>query len=206
MGDYLQDVIDAHEQLGIPIDENTAKMIDLADKYGVLGKDGQSINDILKTGFTNLTDAVNHLIEVLGGVPNRVDDIGKAIKDLPSSIPIDVPVNVHAVGDGPNSDMPQYAKGSNGYKWFGSGTPVMLHGWEKVTPLGEEGPMGSWPVSAPDQSGMGGDGNVNIHMDLRGADVGDFASQQRFAKKVDDAMMNWWRMKGNKIGTLPGGR
>lgn len=207
MADYLRDVIDAHVQLGIPIDENTAKLIDQADSYGLLQKDGKSMTDILKDGFKDLTEGINRLITTLGGVPVQFDNIANSINNIPKSVDIDINTRMNGGGDNPDgSQLPQYDKGTNGYKWFGSGTPVVLHGWEKVTPLGEEGPMGSWSVSSPDQSGMGGDGNVNIHMDLRGADVGDFASQTRFAKKVDDAMMNWWRMKGNKIGTLPGGR
>jgi hypothetical protein len=36
----------------------------------------------------------------------------------------------------PFTDYPSFASGTDGYQNFGTGTPAMLHGWEKVTPLG----------------------------------------------------------------------
>lgn len=38
---------------------------------------------------------------------------------------------------GGGSNLPGFATGTNGYQNFGTGTPVMLHGWEKVTPKGK---------------------------------------------------------------------
>src|SRR3990167_987122 len=39
----------------------------------------------------------------------------------------------------PPPPAPSFAGGTDGYQWFGSGTPALLHGWEKVTPLGKDG-------------------------------------------------------------------
>ncbi|HXG69526.1 MAG TPA: hypothetical protein VNJ04_02825 [Gemmatimonadaceae bacterium] len=50
--------------------------------------------------------------------------------------------------------MPGFAGGTRGYQNFGSGTPVMLHGWEKVTPLGKD--SGS--------AGAGGARSTNIQL------------------------------------------
>jgi hypothetical protein len=192
MGDYLKNLIDAHVQLGIPIDENTQKMIDLADQYGLLKKDGTSTNDILKTGFSSLTEAVNRLIETLGGVPIKVSNIGDAINHLPNEIPVNIKYRVEAPQDFPDMDLPQFATGTDGFKYFGAGTPVMLHGWEAVVTkddyLGNGG--GSWDASiGPNMNDVRPTQmSVVINNDFRGADVGDYASQERLFRRFEDAI------------------
>lgn len=56
------------------------------------------------------------------------------------------------------SGLPGYATGTDGYENFGAGTPVMLHGWEKVTPLGQESPSSSG----------GGDGYMPASIEVDG--------------------------------------
>jgi hypothetical protein len=37
----------------------------------------------------------------------------------------------------PSYKWPGWAHGTNGFEWFGGGTPAMLHGWERVDRLSD---------------------------------------------------------------------
>jgi TP901 family phage tail tape measure protein len=136
--EWLQTIAQAHMQLGIPVDENTARLIEQADQYGLLQRNGQSMTSILKDGFTSVTDAINHLIETLGGVPNRVQSISDALRNIPSHIPVDIDLNAPDVPgiwnpDGHDLDQaPGFADGSGGLRNFGRETVAKLHGYEAV--------------------------------------------------------------------------
>jgi len=68
---WLRNVFDAHVKLGIPIDENTQKLIDQANKLGLL--EDNDPTSILKQGFKDLIQAVKDLTDALLGIPKRVD-------------------------------------------------------------------------------------------------------------------------------------
>jgi hypothetical protein len=163
MKTFLLNVIEAHEQLGIPIDENTAKLIDQADSYGLLRDDGKAMFDLLKGGFETLTKGINRLIETMGGVPLVVDDIADALNGLPSEIDIGVNVNYNDPGFQPNGgdysqawNGPSYANGTNGFENFGSGTLAMLHGEEAIIPRSRMNSAG------------GGASVIHVHLETDG--------------------------------------
>lgn len=56
--DWLRNVIKAHEDLGIPIDENTLKMIEQARQQKILSDEELSTNEILMEGLRALIEAV----------------------------------------------------------------------------------------------------------------------------------------------------
>jgi hypothetical protein len=60
MSKYLYAARDAHQRLGLPIDENTQRLIEQAEEAGLLEKQGESLVDVLKTGF-------GEIIRLLGG-------------------------------------------------------------------------------------------------------------------------------------------
>jgi hypothetical protein len=72
---FLQNVLKAHKDLGIPIDENTQKLIDQAKAQGLLSEEAMSTNDILMEGFAALIKAVG------GELPEAFKKMGKAAKD-----------------------------------------------------------------------------------------------------------------------------
>ena len=80
--------------------------------------------------------------------------------------------------------MRSFQRGTHGYENFGSGTPAMLHGWEKVTPRGS-----------------GGEGvTVNVAIDARESFYDSPAGVQRLADKVSGAIMAQLRASGVAVG------
>jgi hypothetical protein len=71
MAPWLRTIYDAHKKLGIPIDENTQKLIDQALALGLL--DDNDPTSILKQGFKDLIKAVQDLTNALLGIPKTVD-------------------------------------------------------------------------------------------------------------------------------------
>jgi TP901 family phage tail tape measure protein len=95
--DWLETIIKAHKDLGIPIDENTQKLIDLADQHGLIGDEAMSMNDILIEGFSALIEAVGgKLPEAFkkfrdAGVAAAAD-VADAIDDIPTSKRVNIEV------------------------------------------------------------------------------------------------------------------
>lgn len=145
--DWLETVAQRHIELGIPIDDNTAALINQADQYGLLQKNGKSMTDILKEGFSTLTEGINRLIETLGGVPIKVQSIADALKNIPTNIPVNIDINTNGLPEGSGNTnvpdasdgggMPSFDRGSHGLRNFGTETVAKLHGWEAVSTASE---------------------------------------------------------------------
>lgn len=72
MKSFLEQVRNAHEELGIPIEANTQALIDQAEAQGVLGEKQMSTNDVLMEGF-------GAIIKALGGeIPAAFQKMGNA--------------------------------------------------------------------------------------------------------------------------------
>jgi hypothetical protein len=79
MAGFLENVKLAHEQLGTPIDENTAKLIEQAEAQGILKDAANDTNSILKEG-------IGALIEAVGGrLPEAWKKAAQAAKDAASA-------------------------------------------------------------------------------------------------------------------------
>jgi hypothetical protein len=63
-------------------------------------------------------------------VKQEATDIDAHLREL-FARPLRIPIEF----DYDDPRLPGFANGTNGFQNFGAGTPVMLHGWEKVTPL-----------------------------------------------------------------------
>lgn len=94
----LKSIIQAHYDLGIPIDENTQKVIDLAKANGDLEEESMSMVDVLKEGL-------GALIKGFGfDMPDAFKKMGKAGKDAAKDVAdgvnkipksVDIEVNYH---------------------------------------------------------------------------------------------------------------
>ena len=58
MKGFLDQVRDAHTELGLPIDENTQKLITQAEEQGILKKEQMSTNDIMLEGLSAIIKAL----------------------------------------------------------------------------------------------------------------------------------------------------
>lgn len=99
------------------------------------------------------------------------EDYGRALKKIPTKIPIQVDYNTSGSGGG---DVPGFAGGTGGkFVDFGSGSLVMLHGREAVVPAGQS---------------AGGGGGVAITIHAQGAFFDTPGDLQRLADKVNQAL------------------
>jgi TP901 family phage tail tape measure protein len=94
MADFLKQVEKAHKLLGVPIDENTQRMIDAARTAGMMGDEAVDATTQQRRGFELVTKAINQLIVTLGGVPIAIDDISAALDDIPKDINVRVNVEL----------------------------------------------------------------------------------------------------------------
>ncbi len=129
MAPLLKSIIQAHYDLGIPIDENTQKVIDLARANGVLEEDSLSLIDVLKEGFAALITAVG------GTLPDAFKKMGKAGKDAAKDVAdginkipktVDIEVNYHPGDPKPEPEPytpPPLEPGDTGRR-FAAGGPV----------------------------------------------------------------------------------
>jgi predicted nucleic acid-binding Zn-ribbon protein len=87
MAGFLETVRKAHDEMGLPIDENTEALIDQAEAAGILKDEQKDATDIMQEGFADVTEAINNLARGLGVViPDAVNKAAKSIKtDLPKA-------------------------------------------------------------------------------------------------------------------------
>lgn len=78
----LQSLFNASQQYGFQVDANTQKLLDMALAQGVVTDMGLTQEDILIRGFDKMIEALNRLIQALGGVPIALETWGRSADDL----------------------------------------------------------------------------------------------------------------------------
>jgi hypothetical protein len=143
----------------------------------------------MSDGFKKLIDEVGKLTDAISR------SLGLAIREIPQpKVTGQVTWDVAPIPSQPHGNEPieSYQKGTDGFKNFGAGTPVMLHGWEAVVPREESGafatvtPGGAAPAAALPA----------IIINAQGAFFDTPESLQRLASKVGDALTAKYSVMG----------
>jgi TP901 family phage tail tape measure protein len=115
MAGWLQKVYDAHDQLGVPIDENTGKLIAQGIELGVIKTDQLSMNEILMDGLAALITALGGTVPAawkrmtdtaalgLGNIRNEAQDLVDGIADTLSNTTFDIHYRFTQQGDSPRT-------------------------------------------------------------------------------------------------------
>lgn len=124
------------------IDEKTAALLAEAEAAGQVGDRFRSTEDRMVAALERIASMFETVFSdrLAEAAAEGAAAAARALNGIPTDIDFNVRGHVDRYGNlSGDSGLPGYANGTNGYEYFGAGTKVMLHGWEKVTPLGAEG-------------------------------------------------------------------
>jgi TP901 family phage tail tape measure protein len=120
MADYLGNVYEAHARLGIPIDENTARLIAQGIEMGVIQDETLSLNNILMEGLAALITALggkvpaawqsflNKATTGINVLDNHIEQFADGIADKFDEMPtLKIPYEYHQIGDEPRMYYPE---------------------------------------------------------------------------------------------------
>lgn len=179
----MRPMLESFAKAGKLLDEN-------GDEIKDLEADGAKFSLTMSEGFQKLIDKVADLTDAISR------SLGLAIKDIPD-IDVKGTVRVDTVVNPPSQPHgeapPEFQQGTGGFRNFGKGTPVILHGWEAVVPRGDAGAFAT-------VSGTGGGAPAaavpTIVINAQGAFFDTPESLQRLATKVSDALTAKYSVMG----------
>ena len=176
-----------------PMLEKMIEMGELTDASGnkieTLEGSGLSFSMSMSKGFETLIGAVDRLSDAISrGLGLAVDTTSSKIRNMPTKVAVDVVYNDPGL-HGSSTEMEGFAEGTGGFRNFGAGTPVVLHGWEAVVPRDQA--SGSSPLPPMLAAAAGGAvavAPVVVTIDARGALFNDPGSDQRLADRIAQAL------------------
>ncbi len=137
----LQTLWELETKFGYTTDEATQALIDQAKEQGLVGDKFKPIAEQQLDATKDMTKAIHDLTDAFRGLPSAAHDAADGITHELSQIKtptLKIPVNGFLAGDQPDggdgfeSHLMGYARGTGGIKDFGLGTDVTLHGREGV--------------------------------------------------------------------------
>jgi hypothetical protein len=163
MGDEVNLLVTDAQNAGVAIPDNMRPIIEQMIAMGTLvGANGEAITDMsdvnfaepMAAKFDQVVGKLDLMITKFLSLLGLTDGVAESVKQIPSEVKIGVGFEVEQIPDFRMPDIdwdwgevdmnwdqlnfPSFAHGTGGaFPDFGSGTPVVLHGREKITPLGE---------------------------------------------------------------------
>jgi hypothetical protein len=134
---FIEKVMEAHDRLGIPIDDNTQALIDQANQSGLLGNKTESAMEQAAAALSEVAASIRELVDGLIGASKATAGFDRQIDRLPSRVDIQVGWDVKSLKlpNIPGLQIPGFQHGTGGkFINFGSGTLAMLHGRERIIP------------------------------------------------------------------------
>lgn len=208
MGDFLGNIRDSHEKLGIPIDANTQHLIDQAEAQGILKTKAKDTNDILMEGLGAIIDAVG------GKIPAAWDIAARAAKDAAKRSADDAQAEFDRVNPtykveydypdegprGPNGNPEGYSRGGYVRPRYAAMGMFVPRGTDTVPAMltPGEGVLSHRGMRALGRLNAGGDlGGYSITINVQGGGDPDETAQ-----KVSDALERVLRTRGIKQRSL----
>ena len=159
MGDEVQNLVTDALQAGVAIPANMRPIITQMVEMGTLvGENGVAITDMsdlnfaepMVVKFEKVVDKLGDVITAFIKAMTAADNVKKSVEDIPDTVTVGIGFAVAAVpafnipshirvGIQPEwNAMENFLHGTGGaFQDFGAGTPVVLHGRERITPIGE---------------------------------------------------------------------
>jgi len=130
----LQKIWEIQQKTGLQVDETTQNLIDQATAAGTVGEQHRSAQEVMRDAMLDTRDAIVSIAEAMGALPKdikfRVHTEYTESGHRPGEISMEPIANFG--GGGGEQMMEGRAVGSPNIEYWGTGTPVMLHGWEAV--------------------------------------------------------------------------
>jgi hypothetical protein len=164
IGPMLAQLQQAAAAYGLTLDAGTQALIDQAKAAGVAF--ATSPMDRVAQAMDRVVVAVEKLAGITHQSADEMERLARAAGSVGSPGSGNGTTGQGGPDTNPNdpSGYTGYASGTDGFKDFGSGTPVMLHGWEAVVPKGDAGALGASVNYAPiyniDVQGAGNDAEI----------------------------------------------
>jgi hypothetical protein len=187
---YVQDAM----KMGLEIPQAMRPMLETMAKSGqLLDENGEAITNLDDAGLSfamTMSDGFKALIEQVKQLTDAISrSLGLAIKNVPDLVVKGRVVYEDSEPPTPKSREPleSYQGGTDGFRNFGTGTPVMLHGWEAVVPRDESsGAFATVAAAAPLASSAAA--STSIVINAQGAFFDTPGDLQRLADRVNDAL------------------
>jgi hypothetical protein len=216
MADSVNNDVHQALKMGAEIPESMRPMLQSMANMGLLtDESGNKIEDLegsglsftmtMSQGFKQMIDAVQKLSDTISrslglsvaSASDQVGDLTAKLRGVPQKLPIEVvyrdkgfkPKGGSVTVSGGGEDLESYQGGTDGFRNFGRGTPVMLHGWEAVVPREASTAGGALPTltAAPAAAATAAPA-VTIVINAQGAFFETPGSLQRLADKVNEAL------------------
>jgi hypothetical protein len=199
--DRMADAVNAYVrqalEMGVEVPSAMRPMLEAFARSGeLLDENGEAITDLEDSGISfalTMSDGFKAMITEVKRLTDAIArGLGIAIQEIPQpQITGQVSWNVAPIPAAPNpppagEEVESYQRGTGGFKNFGAGTPVMLHGWEAVVPREASGAFAT--VSDGGGAATAAAAAPTIVINAQGAFFDTPDSLQRLATKVSDAL------------------